>query len=58
MLPSQKKVGGGVCIFMGGERPSMFRLMSSFSKFIGFIVSNNVRMGTNFVDGESMSSLL
>ena len=47
-----------MCIFMGGERPLMFRFMSSFSKFIDFIVSSNVRMGTNFVYGKSMSSLL
>ena len=53
-----EKVGGGVYIFMGGERPSMFRFMSNLSKFIGFIDSSNVRMGANFVYGESMSSLL
>ena len=36
----------------------MFKFMSSFSKFISFIISNNVRMGSNFVYGESMGSLL
>ena len=53
-----EKVGGGVCVFMWGERPSMFRVMSSFSKLIGFIISINVRMGSNFVYGENMSLLL
>ena len=53
-----EKVGGGVCIFMWRERPSMLRFMSSFSKFICFVVSMNVRMNSDFMYGESMSSLL
>ena len=53
-----EEVGGRVCIFIGKEGPAMFRLMSSFSKFIDFIVSNNVRVGSNFLYGKSMGSLL
>ena len=53
-----EEIGGRVCTFMGKEGPMMFRLMSSFSKFIGFIVSNNVRVGSNFVYGKSMGLLL
>ena len=53
-----EKVGGGVCIFMWGERPSMFRFMSRFSKFILFVVSMNVRMSLDFMYGESMSSFV
>ena len=53
-----EKVGGGVCIFMWGERPSMFGVMSSFCKLICFIISMNIRVGSNFVYGENMSSLL
>ena len=53
-----EEIGGRVCIFMGEEGPAMFRLMSSFSKFISFIVSNNIRVGSNFVYGKNMGSLL
>ena len=53
-----EEIGGRVCIFMRKEGPTMFRLMSSFSKFIGFIVSNNVRVGSNFVYGKSMVTML
>ena len=53
-----EKIGGRVCIFMKKEGRAMFRFMSNFSKFISFIVSNNVRVGSNFVYGKSMGSLL
>ena len=53
-----EKVGGRVCIFMWKERPSMFGVMSGFYKLICFIISMNIRVGTNFVYGENMSLLL
>ena len=53
-----EEVGGRVCIFMGKEEPTMFGLVSSFSKFVGFIVSSNIRMGLNFLYNKSVDFLL
>ena len=53
-----EKVGGGVCIFMWRERPSMFRFMSRFSQFICFVISVNVGMSSDFMYGKSISPLL
>ena len=53
-----EEVGGGVGVFVWGERPSMFGVMSGFCKLVCFIISINVRVGSNFVYGEGMSSLL
>ena len=53
-----EEIGGRVCIFMEKEGPIMFGLVSSFSKFVGFIVSNNIRVDLNFLYSKSVGSLL
>ena len=34
----------------------MFKFMTSFSKFIGFVISNNVRVDTDFVYSKGVGS--
>ena len=53
-----EEVEDRVCIFIEKEERAMFGLMFSFSKFVGFIVSNNIRMGSNFLYSKSVDSLL
>ena len=53
-----EEVGGRMCIFIEKEGPTMFGLVSSFSKFVGFIISNNIRMASNFLYSKSVDSLL
>ena len=36
----------------------MFEFINCSSKFIGFVIANNVRIGTDFVYSEGVGSLL